>query len=362
MNRTKIISTWQVFSLLFISRMILFITDSPQMSGRENSLFSLVTMILYFFISLLFLFPLYLLFRDHRELNLLQLSDYAFGEAGKAVPILLGGYLAFEACIELARYNMFVRSELMTEESVVLLSVTLMLCAVVGVFMGIQGLARTAGIFLLLIVLAMVFIFLALLPEFKLTNLEPFEFEGAGTMTKEVLMTLSRNSEFIALALLIPMMKGKLKKSAVWWTAGQGSAYLLIMIPILFALGSFGKTQQYPYFAAAKLAEWGVFQRLDALYSAIWIAAMFLKISTLLFLFTLSISHLFTEKIGKISLAAVAVPVTGIGVFITQHEPVFIWLYSGKFLIPMHLFFSAFLPLLVWVFTKRREKREGAVA
>ena len=50
--------------------MILFITDSPPLSGRENSLFSLTAMFLYFFISLLFLAPLYLLFKERRELNL----------------------------------------------------------------------------------------------------------------------------------------------------------------------------------------------------------------------------------------------------------------------------------------------------
>ena len=357
MQRTKIITIWQAFALLFISRIILFLTHSPDSIRAGNPLCSALSVAVYFPVSLILLFPAYLLFHDNRDLNILQMSDYAFGKIGKAIPVLIGLYLLRAGCVELTRYNLFVSTEVMTQESIVMLSLVMMFCAVLGAFMGIQGLARSAGFFLILIVAAIFFIFVALIPEMQLTNVDPLVFQGVDSLGSGVLMVISRSPEFIALFLLIPMIKGNLKKGAIWWTAGQLVCYLLIMIPSLFALGEFGKTQKYPYYAAAKLAQWSIFQRLDAVHSAVWIAAVFLKLSTLLFLFTICISHLFGEKAGKIGLMAAGAAVAGAGILMAMHENVFAFVNNDTIFMPISLFFAFFLPLLVWVFSILKKKK-----
>ncbi len=362
MNRTKIITVWQVFALLFVSRIIIFLTYSPAYIHGENPQFSALSAAAFFPVSLLLMFPLYLLFHTRRDLNLLQLSDFALGRAGKAVPVLIGLYLLLAGCVELTRYNLFISSEVMTEESIFLLSVCVILCAVAGAYMGIQGLSRAAGIFLVLIVGAIIFIFLALLPEMRLTNVEPLSFQGLDNVWNLIMLVFGRNYEIVALMLLIPMVKGSLKKGAIWWTAGQLACYALIIIPSLFALGAFGQTQKYPYYASAQLAQWWIFQRLDALHSAIWIAAMFLKLSTLLFLFTLCVSHLFGDRVGKISLPVAGAVVTGAGIYLSMHEDTFLTLYNGSLMTPISLFFSFTLPLLVWVFTVIRKRKAGRPA
>ena len=125
-------------------------------------------------------------------------------------------------------------------------------------------------------------------------------------------------------------------------------------------LGTFADTQLFPTYTAVTLAQFGLFERLDALETAIWILCVVTKLTLYISAIVKCICFAFPKLSEKITAISVGVVITGFLVFISGNIMNFGFisftpLVVGVFLVPVLV-----LPLVLLIYNliKRRKNNE----
>ena len=99
-----------------------------------------------------------------------------------------------------------------------------------------------------------------------------------------------------------PLTKGNIRKGFFAWVFSTHITLIILILVIVGVLGDFVKTQIFPIYAAASVAEMGIIKRVDALFFAVWTTCLFVKISLGLHLFSLCVKKILGEKAARISI------------------------------------------------------------
>ncbi len=159
---------------------------------------------------------------------------------------------------------------------------------------GIEGIARTGPILLLLVAAGLVCLFATSLPQMRLRNMPPITFDLGETLTNLALVTTA-NTEILLLLLLQPFTSTKkVKTSALWWWVLIVTALTTATaVWVSAALGNYAQVGGYPIYDLAKVAGIPVLPKLDAVLMGMWIFLAVIKVAVLLFAFTQMSAQLF---------------------------------------------------------------------
>ena len=273
----------QLFALLFVSRAIgLFTFTVPQEAGfsaGDRVLFTLPFCLL----CLLAALPGLLVGSRHQ--------DGVLGAARAVSPLLAKGGGAFygtaflcAAALGALRFELFVGTVILPESSTAILTALLLAAAAAASLRGIQSLGRTAGILLALLAASVLFLLVATFDRFDVLNLSPPLENGAGPVLKNAFRSAGRTMELAALAVAPAFTRSGVKKAAVGWLTAFSAAAAVIFCWIGGVTGLFGEQQMFPLYTLTEVARFGVFERMDAVLTGLWILGAFLQTAFFLWL------------------------------------------------------------------------------
>lgn len=346
MNKSKI-TVFQLFSMLFLSRIILDLAYSAD--GSKGELWDFViSAAIALPITVLLCIPSYILAKASPDVLIAEQPHF-----GKISSFIFSIYFVLAGSYTLYSFIQFLNETVSADVSVVLLLLIVIIAACYGAYKGIEALVRSSVLILVLSVIMMIFMICALIPKIQLLNYPPLMKNGAGNVLKGVFMMISRSYGIPCVAALLPFTNGKRFRGIVAWSFAVYGAVAIITAVITGVLGAFIKTQPYPVYTAAGIAEYGVLQRLDFAYLGIYTAGLFIKLSLFLFIISICGKAVSGECGYKLSVP-IGAAFMAILAFIAQKGKVLAEFLSSPVLWIWLTLVSGFvLPLIILIFVRK---------
>lgn len=359
MTKKSVITVPQLFGMLFISRMIVNITYNPYMASQGDVVDHLLSAGIAYLLTFALVIPVYLLYKRRPGMNLADNAYYLLGgKTAIAVVMLYVLYFLLVSCYTLSLFDSFVTNVMSPKVPLLVLSIAIMITACYGAWKGIEALARSSGIILIGVCIALIFLICALLPMIEPENYPPFLYDGPQYMTNGVFLMIARTSCIPVLAMLLPLVKGNVKKGIFVWNTATYLVIAAMIFTMIGCLGDYLKTQVFPIYAATSVAEIGMFKRLDALFLGIWTTGLFVKMALFLYLISLCFTRMWGKKAGKISILAGGAVIVAVSVLLVESRDLSRFIYDWRFLLPCTLLVSVVIPLVLLAVDSVKKRRE----
>ncbi|MGM7721590.1 GerAB/ArcD/ProY family transporter [Metabacillus sp. Hm71] len=184
--------------------------------------------------------------------------------------------------IVLREYGEFVIGNFLFKTPMIVVIGTMVLVCALAVHGGLEVMARSAQIFVPVVILLILFILILLIPDLEPKNIFPVMEKGIMPSIMGAVVPSSWFSEFFLLSFLLPFV-GEREKGMKWGIISVFAVMVTLVITNLFSLFLFGgitATFTYPVMNAARYISIADFlQHLESIVMAIWVAGTFVKIS-----------------------------------------------------------------------------------
>ncbi len=342
------ITAGQLFVLLFISRAIVTITYSPELSSGDDMWNHLLSAIFAFPLSLIMLIPTLLLWKLNRDMSVLEYGEDIFKRLSIIISLFYALYFIMVCGYGIALYNKFVSLGVNGEAPVFAVAVAVLVASCYGAFKGVEAIARASGLILIGLIATVLILIFALTPSINTENYRTILSTGYISTYNGTILMLSRMSCIPAIAVLYPIVKGNIAKGSVLWCS---SIFILVMISIILVTGSLGdylKNSVFPVYQAAKTVNIGFLQRLDALFIGLWTAGLFCRLSLFLYLFALCVGKAFGKRA---SCFAIIVGGTAILIFgtVTADMGFTSFIFNINFWLWFTLVSAVFIPIFLLI-------------
>lgn len=357
MEKRPSISVGQVFSMLFISRMVVSMTYGTLLIGDSEIWDHIISAPVAFFITFLLLMPIYKLFCMDKKMNLMDNARELLGRAGWILIILYILYYLLVSFHTLAIFNNFIINTVNPPISLPLLSIILLMSACYGAYKGVEAVVRTAGFIFIATVLSVIFLGISLFSGVEAINFVPVFYNGSESFLEGLEYMLSQSACIPALAVLFPLARGNHRKGIIWWNVGVYTVFVIIILLITGTMGDFASTQLFPVYTAAGIGKFGSFRHLDVIYLGIWMSGIFLKLSLFLLLAGEGIKNILGEKYRKISIIIFSVLMAVFPMFYENfsilREP-----FVTSFFLVYLIILAVVVPLILIILKKLPSKKE----
>lgn len=285
MEKTKVkISAFQFFIMLFLSRMLTTVTYISSYTKDVRLSDMLVQPIFRISIGIAIMVPVYLLYKKHRDKNVLDLVRERSLKLSKGLSIVYILTFFYFTVVTIARLDLFAGTVVFPETDVDYMLIFVIIFCCYGAFLGLEALGRSSVLTAVLVIPAIIFILAALVSKVDLLNLTPIFYNGVMPVVKTAVDSVGHTVEYVVIAIALPRVSGKVKKGFFLWLIAQT---LIMAIMFFFAatvMGNFASTQLFPFHTLASLAEFAMFDRLDAIFTGVWIMCAFIKAGLLIWL------------------------------------------------------------------------------
>ncbi len=294
------ISAFQFYVMLFLSRTLTTVTYISSYTKDVRLSDMLVQPVFRIIFGIIIMIPLFLLYKKHNETNLIDIAYKHSPTLSKVISVFYIIAFFYFTVITIARLDVFTGTVVFPETNVNFMIVFVIIFCCYGAYLGFEALGRSSVLSAVLVIPAIVFILCALTDKVDLLNLSPVFYNGVTPVIKTAIDSVGQTIEYAIIAVALPKVSGKITKGFFIWLFSQT---LLMAILFFFAgavMGNFAGTQLFPFHTLASLAEFTIFDRLDAIFTSVWIMCAFIKASLLIFL-QIEILHKEFPKIPKIN-------------------------------------------------------------
>lgn len=278
MERTRI-SAAQFFIAMFVSRTAVTITINARFMGGESLLDNVISYLLAMALGVLVALPIWLSVRTGEGKSVPTLAVERLGPAGKAVPLAYGLYFVAAGGLSLALFQIFLMDAVNPGFSAGLVILALVAVALYGALRGIETVARCAICVFAALLLACGLVFAIVATRFRADYLEPLFQHGFTQTAQGMLVFLSRASIFADMAVLLPQVNGKRKLGFFWWMLGTAAFVSVTILLTVGCLGRYAYTQNFPVYVLASLTEVESLQRLDAVFTGVWMMGLIIQVA-----------------------------------------------------------------------------------
>lgn len=280
------ISAFQFYVMLFITRTLTTVTYISSYTKDIRLSDMLIQPVFRILFGTVIMIPVYFLYKRHRDKNVLDIARSISPKLSKPLSILYVIAFFYFTVVTIARLDVFAGTVVFPETNVVFMLVFVIIFCCYGAYLGFEALGRSAVLSASLVIPAIIFILCALVEKMDFLNLSPVFYNGVIPVVKTAIDSIGQTVEYIMIAIALPKVNGKVTKGFFVWLFSQT---LLMAILFLFAgavMGNFATTQFFPFHTLTTLAKFGIFERLDAIFTSVWIMCAFIKASLLIFLQT----------------------------------------------------------------------------
>ena len=330
------ISPFSLFAMFFVSRVLVVFTVCNVTSLGIYSSDMLISLGLGMALTLLISIPA--VYAANKKRDLLQ---------PKWVSILYGIYFLYLGAVTIGRFSFFASMELNENTQSLFLASFIILACVYAAWLGIEPISRFGSFILAVTILGVISVVGFCVRDFSILNLFPFTRNNTSGILINSLSIACETSEVILLMVLAPKVNGKIAKP---FYSSIVLSFIACGLLFLFSLGVLGNTasvSSFPFYELSQISKFDESERLDSVYTAFWIFAVFLKSS--LFLYCAADCFKF-KKHGK------GVVLSGIGIFaitwLIAEIDFFLRVQNWAIIIPF-LIFGLIIPVIGLVFRKK---------
>ncbi|WP_322173415.1 GerAB/ArcD/ProY family transporter [Acutalibacter caecimuris] len=355
MQCTKI-SAAQFFTAMFVSRVVVTIALNAQYTGGQHMLDNIFSYLLAMLLGAAIALPIWLATRGQVQ-GVPGLAMARLGWLGGLVPLCYGLYFVLVGGTSLALFQIFLMDTVNPGFSAGLVVVALLAVALYGALHGLETVARCAVCVFIVLLAGCGLVFFMASARFRWENLEPLFYDGFAQTGQGVMLFIARTSIFADMAVLLPQVRGRKKLGFLSWAAGTAAFVSVTILMIVGCLGRYAYTQNFPVYVLASLTEVRSLQRLDAVFTGVWMMGLIIKLACDLYACRVCFSAL-RPRGGRVpgwTVCATALLVLGVALLTAGSSGMQGFLLNTGFLFWCTVITGAALPLLVWVAGKGRK-------
>lgn len=330
------ISPFSLFAMFFVSRVLVVFTLCNVTSVGSYSSDLLISLGLGLGLTLLFSLPIMYSVRKNR--NILE---------PKWLSVIYGVYFLYLGAVTIGRFSFFASMELNENTQSLFLASIIIIACIYAAWLGIEPISRFGSFILFATIVGIVSVVGFGMQNFSILDLFPFTKNSTTNILINALSFACETSEIILLAVIAPKVNGKTEKPFYWSIIFSFLACGLLFFFSIGVLGDTASLASFPFYELSQISKFDESERLDSVYTAFWIFAVFLKSS--LFLYCAADCFKFKSK-GK------GVILSGLGIFavvwaIAQFG-FFLRIQNWYIIVPF-LIFGIAVPILRLIFRKK---------
>lgn len=361
MQKIGKISTFQMFSILFLSRIVSLLTFMLPSAAYLPAGDRIITAVPVMLIEFIYAAVLLHTRSQNRNLSLIEHTAEHSAVSAKILCIVYCCAFIWFAGIGTARFELFISTVMFPNSDLTVMIILLLGACFFASLKGIEAIGRTAALLITVLGASIVFILISVANEFEYSNLLPVFTEGLTPVLSFSSYVSVRAAEILTLHVSAPLIKGNVKKMLFLWIVFFAVMCLILLVFLSGVTGEYGDDQIFPLYTLTVIAKFGIFERLDDILTGIWVLCSFVQVSYLLFLCILCIRQGF----GKIKKIPVAVACT-VGVFIiysltSRTVSVFSETVSSRLFDVFFVSLMIIIPLGFTVITKNKNVRRTKI-
>ena len=275
MTRARI-SSAQFFVAMFVSHILVTIALNAQYTGGESILDNIVSCLASMAAAVLIALPIWLC---QRRGSVPELAVESLGAVGYIVPIAYWLYFLLAGSSSLTLFQIFLMDTVNPGFSASLVTAAIVGVSLYGALRGIETVARCATCVFVVMLLGCGLVFGIVAVRFDAKNLEPLFQHGYAQTGQGMALFLARTSLFADMAVLLPQVNGRKGRGFTGWLIGVGAFVSLTILLIAGCLGRYAYTQNFPVYVLASLTEVRSLQRLDAVFTGVWMMGLIIKLA-----------------------------------------------------------------------------------
>lgn len=355
MNDRGIITSGQLFVLFFISRIILAVFCSPKISGVNTLWDYFLPVIISLFLSMLMLVPVLIMCRQNRQISVSEYSYKYFGKAGNIITILYALYFFIGCIYSLSVYYNFLKFVSPDGIQISFILILLVIACVYASFKGLEAVSRLSGIVLVMLIIAAVILISFLSPRLSDSNYLPLYYTNPTSTTETVIFILSRMNSIAVLAMLYPVTKGNITKSAVICNIFVFLVFISMILLLTGSLGEYLDAQLFPVYQSIDGS--GKLQRFNPMFLGVSGAGIFCEISMLLYVISQCIKNVSSEKTGRKFTVIGGILSAAIALCISGSDTILNILFNKYLCFVVTLIFAFVIPLLIVIVNAVRNRK-----
>ncbi len=357
MTKSKNISSFQFFIMLFLTRTLTTVTYLSSYTENIRLSDMLVQPVFRIAVGTLMMIPLYFLYKKQGEKNLIEIIENRSKALAKIVSVVFVLYFFYFTVVTIARLDLFAGTIVFPETDVEYILVFAIILCCYGAYAGLEALGRSSVVSAVFVIPALIFIMLTLTDKVDLLNLTPIFYKGVTPVVKVAVDSVGQTVEYGIIALMMPRVTGKYRKGYFIWLFSQ---VLLMAVMFFFActvMGNFASTQMFPFHTMASLAEFAMFTRLDAVFTGVWIMCAFIKAGLLIYLQSELLARYFGRFKQGHYIIVIGILTIIANLIISQRIELFTLIDDSKIKIIITGFVVMLIPLLTLVLRKRGSEK-----
>ncbi len=188
-----------------------------------------------------------------------------------------------------------------TGSSSIPLTIMLIVACSYAAISGIEAISRSAFLIFVIFIFFTVILFVLLSSEVKMYNFRPILDSPFEKTIKAGFNNFARNSELIALILLLPYVKSDPKKGVIWFFILTFVTFETVIFFLITVLGDYSVNLVFPFYNLISISNLSVFEHLDPVHIGIWAFIAFIKVSMYLYLAIKCFCRILPKKFKKVS-------------------------------------------------------------
>lgn len=270
--KSNMIAPLNLFMLLAVSRMLIVFTVSSAVLKSTYSADILISIMCALLIVLLASVPVMKLIKNGKNVLNSRIVSAAYGL-----------YFIYAGAINVGKFAMFSATELNQNTKLFFLAVSMAAACIYASSLGIEAISRFGSFVFVLMIIGFAGLICFCVKDFSALNIFPLVQNGGKEIFMNALLSAASTNELLLVFVLAPKINGKIKKPFYFSIL---LSFLLSMLMILLVIGVLGDTASfysYPVFELSQTAKLGTNGRLETIFIALWIFAVFLKITLYLY-------------------------------------------------------------------------------
>jgi spore germination protein KB len=236
-------------------------------------------------ISISFIFLYNQLASLYPSMTYVEYTVKIFGKwIGKIIALLYLFYIYHIAAAALREIGDFCTTTILVETPIQMIIIIFLLTSLIAVRLGLEVICRSTVIFFPWIIMLLFILFLFLMPQIKLVNIEPVFGEGLKPIIRGAYHNLTLPFlEFSVFLMITPYVtdQAKMKKSFYKGALIGGFIITIVVAFSLLVLGAdLTARQAYPTYMLGKKIKIGTFlQRIEVIVAIIWMLTLYFKLT-----------------------------------------------------------------------------------
>ncbi len=356
MNEKNSIGAFQLCCIFFLSRVLALFTfilpESERLAAGDRPLLFLP----FFVFGLLVLLPAFVLCK--RKESVFDLTDRVSPNLTRFCAVLFALGAVWSATVGLARVSLFAGTVLFEGGSLTLPMLGLTASTVIVAVKGRETVARAAVIVAGLLVFVFLFVLATTAKGFDVANLEPPFENGVLSFMKQGILAVTRTPELGALLLLVPNVKGNVRKNTSLWLLFFGITASASFLIITGVTGAFGERQMFQLYTLTTLSKLGAMERMDDIFAAVWVLAALIRTAFFLRLGGECVTRVLSKTSSKHIIIFLGAAAFGLCLLLSGSVVTFADVLASGGNVVMFVSFIVLLPVVVLIAEKMKQKRE----